>query len=105
VPKVTRPMNVFSLMVDLSKDMIEKSKSCLTPQNLSRFVETGEAQQLRGPATEVNGKVNLNMIYVKGCGRSGTTMLFNYIHKYLKLNQSNQVIALDEPRLLYMQGL
>ena len=79
---------MFSLMVDLSKDMIEKSKSCLTPQNLSRFVETGEAQQLRGPVTDENGKINLKLIYVKGCGRSGTTMLFNYIHKYLKANQT-----------------
>ena len=41
------------------------------------------------------------MVLVTGCGRSGTTMLWQLIKaNYLPINE---VVALNEPRLLYLQ--
>ena len=40
------------------------------------------------------------VIYVIGCGRSGTTMVFDILRNLLKV----EALSLDEPRALYMQN-
>jgi hypothetical protein len=39
------------------------------------------------------------MIYITGCGRSGTTMVFDILRNFYP-----DALSLDEPRALYMQN-
>ena len=79
-------------IVKMSKD----PRSEYTPRNLSKFIKTGEFEKIDIKNQDLDFAPK--MIYITGCGRSGTTMVFDIINEQL----GKSAFSLDEPRVLYM---
>jgi hypothetical protein len=88
-----------SLPVDPLHVLVEKDNNvnCFLPLNFERFVLTGEYQKLTWDASRpLNG--TLKIVFVTGCGRSGTTLMFDL------LRESFHALALNEPREIYLNA-
>ena len=73
----------------------DKDTKALRPSNFEQFVKTGQYQPLTIPDRQSNNGTKI--LIITGCGRSGTTLLFNLI-------KNEKILALDEPRELYLNA-
>ena len=69
------------------------------PRNFAKFLNAGPYQTLSLPETETT-PLSANMLFIVGCGRSGTTLMFNLIESTGKPETVS--VKLDEPREFYL---
>ena len=99
------PLSVLlaSKYADMKSADLEGMSECtynpnvFLPANFERFVLTGEYQKFTDvPLSMLPGR----MIFITGCGRSGTTLMF----KLLSSAVGKNALTLNEPREIYLNA-
>ena len=73
------------------------------PQNFEKFILTGEYNKVLIQEQQSIQKVK--PIFVTGCGRSGTTLLFKILIDTFKKADHVELVALNEPREIYLNAI
>ena len=93
-----------SVILETASDGGGKVSKLFTPKNFANFVLTGAYQKYTCAETETDSSdIEVNSTFIIGCGRSGTTLLFELLEPQRSEETFKEMsLKSDEPRELYL---